>query len=531
VTSRTKPVDAKSSDGGAISKRSSHYGSIAVFFAGFAAILAILHAPYLNLPYFWDELGQFVPASLDIFQHGDWIPKTTLPNVHPPGVMAYLALTWKIFGYSIPATRMAMLLMASAGVLFSFLLAIRLGRNSPGAPAFAAVAFLIATPMFYTQSMMAELDMPAMVFTALALLLFLDNRVIACVAACTALVLVKETGISTPFVLALWLMFREKRIRESLYFLVPAAALGAWLMILHHATGHWLGNEEFAKYNVSDSLQLSHILGSLWRRGYFLFIADGLWIGAVVMFAGWRVFRGRDWSIAFLVAGAHILLISVFGGASLDRYTMPAFPVLYAAMAVAGSTLPVSWRWVTRGFMISALAVGLWWNPPYPFSFENNLAMTDFVSLQQDAASYLDQHNPNARVASAWPFTDELRRTEFGYVHHRMNVEQIDDFRIESLASLDRSKIDILVVYCRVWALDGGALDIAWLRSYLDRVWGIHRQATPEQIREALGFVPVIRWDRRGQWIEIYFPESVLARLPSEHHIDSGKHQLQIGAR
>jgi hypothetical protein len=62
-----------------------------------------------------------------------------------------------------------------------------------------------------------------------------------------------------------------------------------------------------------------------------------------------------------------------------------------------------------------------------------------------------------------------------------------------------------------VWALDGGALDIAWLRSYLDRVWGIHRQATPEEIRRALGFVPVIRWDRRGQWIEIYLPESVLA--------------------
>ena len=527
MTNRTKPVDAKSRNRLALSKPA----SIAVFFAGFAAILAIIHAPYLSMPYFWDELGQFVPASLDIFQHGDWIPKTTLPNVHPPGVMAYLALTWKFFGYSIPATRIAMLLMASAGVLFSFLLAIRLGRNTPGAPAFAAVAFLIATPMFYTQSMMAELDMPAMVFTALALLLFLDNRIVACVAACTALVLVKETGISTPFVLALWLMFREKRIRESLYFLVPAAALAVWLVILHRATGHWLGNEEFAKYNVSDSLQLSHILGSLWRRGYFLFIADGLWIGAIVMFAGWRALRGRDWTLAFIVAGAQILLVSILGGASLDRYTMPVFPVLYAAMAVAGSTFPTSWRWATRVLMIGALALGLWWNPPYPFSFENNLAMMDFVSLQENAASYLDEHNPNARVASAWPFTDELRRTEFGYVHHRMNVEQIDDFRIESLAALDRSKIDILVVYCRVWALDGGALDIAWLRSYLDRVWGIHRQATPEQIRRALGFVPVIRWDRRGQWIEIYFPESVLAKLPSEDHIDSGKHELQIGAR
>jgi hypothetical protein len=162
--------------------------------------------------------------------------------------------------------------------------------------------------------------------------------------------------------------------------------------------------------------------------------------------------------------------------------------------------------------MIVALGIGLWWNPPYPFSFENNLAMTDFVSLQQNAAAYLDAHNPNARIASAWPFTDELRRPEFGYVHRPLKIEQIEDFRIESIATLDHHKIDILVVYCRVWALDGGALDFAWLRSYLDHYWGVHRQATPAQIRGALGFVPVIRWDRRGQWIEIYLPESVMAQ-------------------
>jgi hypothetical protein len=495
--------------------RASNSVSIAIFFAGFAAILLVIHAAYLNLPYFWDELGQFVPASLDVFQHGDWVPKSTLPNVHPPGVMAYLALTWKIFGYSIPATRIAMLMMAAAGVLFSFLLAIRLSRNTVGAPAFAAAAFLLATPMFFTQSMMTTLDMPAMVFTALALLLFLDNRIIACVAACTALVLMKETGISTPFVLAVWLMFREKRVRESLYFLAPAIALGIWLIVLHRATGHWLGNEEFAKYNVSDSLQIGHILGSLYRRVFFLFFVDGLWIGALVMFAGWRVLRSREWNIAFIVAGAHIATITIFGGATLDRYTVPVYPVLYAAMAAAGSTLPVSWRWVTRGAMICTLITGLWWNPPYPFSFENNLAMTDFVELQRNASSYLDEHLPNARIASAWPFTDELRRTEFGYVKRPLKVEQIEDFRIQSISGLDHHKIDVLVVYCRVWGIDSRVMDSTWLRSYLDKMWGINRQATAEQIRGALGFVPVIRWERRGQWIEIYLPESVMASLPS----------------
>jgi len=478
-----------------------------IFFLAFTALMLAIHAPYLKLPFFWDELGQFVPASLDLYQSGAWIPKSTLPNVHPPGVMAYLALFWKIFGFSIPATRVAMVLVGSAGALFSFLLAIRLSRNLTGAPAFAAVLFLLATPMFYTQSMMAQLDMPAMTFTALALLLFFEDQFVWCALACTALVLVKETGISTPFVLAAWLWIREGRRREALYFLAPAFALAGWLLYLHHGTGHWLGNDEFARYNVADSLQIAHIFGTLQRRLYFLFISDGLWIGAITLFVGARVLRGRDWNIAFLVAGAQILLVSVFGGASLDRYAMPVYPVLYAAMAAAGSVYPSSWRWATQGAMIFLLAVGLYWNPPYPFSFENNLAMADFVELHKEAASYLDVLAPGKRIASVWPFTDEVQRPEFGYTRHRMKVLKAEDFRLTSLANLDPHNFDVLVVFSRNWALDGGALDYEFVRAYLRRNWGYYTQATPDEIRAGLGFSPVLKLTRRGQWVEIYLPQ------------------------
>jgi 4-amino-4-deoxy-L-arabinose transferase-like glycosyltransferase len=481
--------------------------AIGIFFAAFTALLLAVHLPYLKLPFFWDELGQFVPASLDLYQSGLWVPQSTLPNVHPPGVMAYLTLIWKIFGFSIPATRLAMLLIASAGVLFSFLLAIRLSRKTAGAPAFAAVIFLLATPMFYTQSMMAQLDMPAMTLTALALLLFLDDQFAACAAACTALVMVKETGISTPFVFAAWLWLRDKRKREALYFLAPAIALGAWLMVLHHVTGHWLGNDEFARYNVADSLKPAHIFGTLERRIYFLFISDGLWIGAITLFIGSRVLRGWEWNIAFLVGGAQILLVSVLGGASLDRYAMPVFPILYAAIAAAGSVYPRSWRWATQGAMTCALLLGLFWNPPYPFSLENNLAMTDFISLQQDAASYLEAWAPGKRVASAWPFTDAIQRPEMGYVHRRFRVQRAEDFRLASLADLDVHNIDVLVVFSKNWALDGGALDYEWVREYLRRNWGYQTQATSEEIRAGLGFRPVAKLTRRGQWIEIYVPD------------------------
>ena len=38
------------------------------FFGSFVFVVFLTHAPYFGLPYFWDELGQFVPSALDIYQ-------------------------------------------------------------------------------------------------------------------------------------------------------------------------------------------------------------------------------------------------------------------------------------------------------------------------------------------------------------------------------------------------------------------------------------------------------------------------------
>src|SRR5450755_2267090 len=197
------------------------------FFGSFALVVFLTHAPYFNLPYFWDELGQFVPAALDILHDGAWVPHSTVPNAHPPGVMAYLAVVWKIFGYSIVATRAAMLLLGSASVLVTFLLAIHLCRGLVGAPALIPVLLLLLDPLFYMQSMMAQLDMPAMLFTVLGLLLFLQDHHKASALACTALVLCKETGALLPLILALALLIDPKRAKYAAYYIAPFAVLAA----------------------------------------------------------------------------------------------------------------------------------------------------------------------------------------------------------------------------------------------------------------------------------------------------------------
>jgi hypothetical protein len=465
----------------------------------------VIHVPYLKLPFHWDELGQFIPAALDLYQHGYWIPHRTLPNVHPPAVMAALALIWQVFGFSILSARLAMLAIAALGVALCYLLAIRLTKGARAA-AMAATLFLIASPIFYTQSTMALLDMPAMTFTLLALLLFLERRYTLCAAACVILVLTKETAITAPMIFGAWLLFKERQPRQALYFFAPAAALGLWLSALHGATGHWLGNPEFAQYNAGSVFEVHHLSFAFLGRAWFLLAAQGHIIGAVALALGWRRLRGSDWTIASLTAGAQLILVTVFGGAELERYLLPVLPVLYIAMAAAACAFSVAWRWASYAAMLSCFIVGWFWQTPFPWPYEDNLDVVDFVRLQQTAAHYLEEQMPSARIATAWPLSDELQYPEMGYVNRPLKALKAPGLHPEEIAGLGRANFDVLVMFTNKRPVQGSSLDLPLLRSFLRYYYDYQPQASPEEIREAIGFVPSKRWERRGQWIEIYLP-------------------------
>src|SRR5260370_12363174 len=61
----------------------------AIVFAIIFVCIFLLHVPLLQLPYFWDEAGYYVPAARDLLLSGSLIPHTTVSNAHAP-----LALAW-----------------------------------------------------------------------------------------------------------------------------------------------------------------------------------------------------------------------------------------------------------------------------------------------------------------------------------------------------------------------------------------------------------------------------------------------------
>jgi hypothetical protein len=480
-----------------------------VFLLFFAIPLFLIHLPLLSLPYFWDELGQFVPTALDLLRSGTLVAHSTIPNVHPVGVEAYLALCYKLFGFSVAVTRVAMLALGACGLLLTFLLAIELSRGTKGAPAFLPPILLLISPLFYTQSMLAQLDMPAMVFTLLALLLFVRGQYGWAAVACVALVLVKETGIVTPFVFCAALAFKKDWKRAG-WFAISAVVLVGWLVLLHAKTGYWLGDAAFGQYNVSYALNPIRMGIALLRRLFYLFCGDMRWIGTLVVIltaAKCKAFHTREWAVVAAVGGVTIILVSIFGGAELERYVLPVLPLFYIAVSVGLTTVRKPWALAATAALIAGLVLCIRWNPPYPVPFENNYAMVDFVHLQQAASAYAEHNLRDRRIATAWPYTAGLRNADLGYVEHGMKTVETGDLHYASVKRLPAEKFDTLIAYTREWA-PGGLTENGLVQQFLKRFYQWAPDITAEQCEE-LGLREKVSWSLGGQRATVYIREPI----------------------
>src|SRR6266571_1475089 len=163
-------------------------------FAIFSVLLIAAHAPLLRLPYFWDEAGYYVPAALDLAA-GSPIPHSTPSNAHPPLVLAWLALCWKLIGFHPAVTRCAMPLLGF------FRLALAVSNFSVAAWATLLTAVY---PVFFAQSSLAQVDLPAAGLIFWGFESYFRRRIGVAVIWFSLAALAKETAILVPLALLTW---------------------------------------------------------------------------------------------------------------------------------------------------------------------------------------------------------------------------------------------------------------------------------------------------------------------------------------
>lgn len=540
---------------------------LALIFALLFAFVFLLHIPLLRLPYFWDEAGYYVPAARDLLFSGTLIPHSTPSNAHPPLVMAYLALWWKVVGFSPLVTRSAMLMIAAFSLTGVFRLAQRVTNVE------VAIASTICTmlyPVLFAQSSLAHVDLAAAGLICWGLSEYVERRHGTAAIWFSLAVLAKETAILAPLALFGWELvsmvlrfwtarrfhvtqhsetegklgaargsgvaqrFRvEQRFSaaakvpasepalapatwKSITLLAPLIPLGLWYAYHYSRTGFVFGNPEFFRYNVQATMQPLRIFLALLLRlwqvlGYFslylLTLATllAMWLPPL---RGANEERPRiplDVQFAFLaVIATYVVAMAVVGGAVLARYMLPVVPLV---MIIGVSTLRRRahlWGGIVA-IVALAFVAGLLVNPPYGFSIEDNLAYRDYIVMHQHAEEFLQARYPQARVLTAWPASEELTEPFLGYVPRPMRVVRMEDFTAEQLMSAaDLSNFDVALVFSLKYEPPHPVLE-RW-HTWLEwktRFFGYHRDLPPAAAAQILGGHLVYMDNRNGQWVGV----------------------------
>ena len=519
----------------------------ALVFAGIFVGIFLLHFPLLQLPYFWDEAGYYVPAARDLLLTGSLIPHTTVSNAHPPLVLAWIALWWKCVGYAQVVTRSAMLVVAAFSLLGLFRLAQRVANTE------VAIASTLCTalyPVFFAQSSLAQVDLAAAGLTFWGLCAYLEDRPVAVAIWFSLAALAKETAILAPAGLACWELLRfvapqrfqsqfwinnvetaygtmapacpverssTAASRRILPLLLPLLPLALWYAYHYARTGYVFGNPEFFRYNVAATLNPLRFVLALGLRLWQAFGYMHLWWLTIGMLLAmmWpplkydEVERPRipiPVQMVFLViVKVYVVAMALIGGAVLARYMLPAVPLL---IIVGVSTLRRRLRyWPAAVAMVAVAFIVAWfWNPPYGFSPEDNLAYRDYIILHQDGERFLEARYPMAHTLTAWPASEELTRPWLGYTTRPMQVVRIEDFSLEQVLSAAdfRSHFEVALVFSTKYEPARPLLD-RWARWTVlkRRFFGFHRDLPPAAAARILGGQIVFSEERKGQWIAV----------------------------
>jgi len=518
----------------------------AIVFAVIFVFIFLLHAPLLRLPYFWDEAGYYVPAARDILLTGSLIPHSTLSNAHPPLVLLWLALWWKLAGYDPLVTRSAMLVVAA----FSLLGVYRLAERVANLPVAVAATLCTALyPVFFAQSSLAHVDLAAAGFTIWGLCAYVEDRAFFVALWFSLAALSKETAILAPAALFGWEMFQryflggwstqlaigttgadhedpmgksEPRFLPSkgrllAALLIPLLPLIAWYAYHYSRTGYVFGNPEFFRYNVAATLSLTRFLLALGLRLWQTFGYLHMWVLTLAMVMAMFLRPVTDdgverqriaipVQIVFLVVvAAYVVAMALIGGAVLARYLLPVIPLVIIAAVSTLRRRVRMWR-AAVAVILLAFVAAWFWNPPYGFSPEDNLAYRDYIQLHEDGERFVEARYPMARVLTAWPASDELTRPWLGYITRPMRVVRIEDFSAEEVLSAAefRSNFDVALVFSTKYE-PARPLFGHWRRweELKTRFFGFHRDLPPPAAAQILGGHIVFSEARKGQWVAV----------------------------
>ncbi len=374
--------------------------------------------------------------------------------------------------------------------------------------------------------------------TVWGLTMYIERRPVATVIFLALAALAKETAIITPLALIAWeivcpliarwsdadICLRRRGWLRTAALLLCFVPLMLWLSYHHAKTGYFLGNPEYLRYNLGATVTPSRIVLAMLIRLWHLFGYLNLFVLTLLTLYAMSkpALLERDGSerqriaipvqvVFAAVILAHILALSILGGAVLARYMLPVLPLV---VLVCVSTLRRRlrhWVWCIAAISM-AFVFALFVPPPYRVAPEDTLLYRDYVILHRQAEMEIEKRYPHARVLTAWPASDEMTRPYLGYVSQPADVIRVENFTEDEMERVSQatSQFDVVLLFTTKWQPPHPLWrTLPFGEAVQERFFDYHEDIRPDRAAAMLNG-RIIRYENRNnEWIAIIALERV----------------------
>ena len=311
-------------------------------------LFAINKIQFLGLPYFWDEAWVYAPAVFDMYENG---PSLSPDSINPdlsrghPILFHFLAVCWMtIFGSSFTAVHSFSVFVAVLLIVAVYKLGEALVSKTIG---FWAAVLLAMQPIFIQQAGFLLPEIMLALFVTLTALFYLQKKVWLYLAAGSAMLLTKETGILVIGMLGIVELFefarnREftlKSIWETVWVGSPVAIAFLYFLIQYFQFGWFVFPEHVSMFETDPDIWESKL--QLVYRSLFLDQHRYLLVGLALAVASFGWVKGP-----MLLRALYLLVLFTFATMiGLDSwlpkwYYQNVFPIiLIVTIAWSGTFL------------------------------------------------------------------------------------------------------------------------------------------------------------------------------------------------
>ena len=465
-------------------------------FISILLVYSLLHWwPTRNLPYHWDSAGFVINTVVNFIDTNfTQLVGHQLGYAHPMLIPLTVALTWKIFGHTLLVSHLVMLPFLPMLLISTYYIGKKISNSYTG---FLSALLVGVTPVVFVEYGLIYLDLPMSAFATLAVALWLYNKKIWSMIALSLSIWAKLPGILIlPSIFIYnWVKEKEKRNptkwnwNNYLPLIIPVIAFLAW--ITYH---YWVTGWALIKPEVMDNLPKSN--NSIQKIVHALnitFLDQTRGFMSLVLIASSLFLKSKN-RLNQIITPISITLLSlliistIFFSKMLEygaRYSIFLIPPL--AVLSVFSLLKASNNKKIVTITVAAIlfySVITMWNPKTPtqnweFSPKKDLSYIDLIKIGQQAATYLSQNYPNAKIYGYFPENYQITQPYQGY------IDQALDFTV-----------------CTEFKYIPDQTQIMYLHAYTPY------QQVCKQIIEKIPSRRLKRFESNGKWLELHLFDS-----------------------